>query len=103
MSKLELKKVKENSPKINNAEEEEKLFDISSGLEIKTHKNRVFIWTIYIIWIIATIILLIRVVHFISPTNWQWLDANQVQTLDKFLFSGTIGAMVGKYGSKVFD
>lgn len=103
MNKLELEKVKENSPKINNAEEEKKLYEIHSDVEIKTHKNRVFIWAIYVIFGIATIILLIRVFHFVMPDKWCWLGAVQVQTLDKFLFSGTIGAMIGKYGSKVLE
>lgn len=33
---------------------------------------------------------------------YEMLDINQMQTLDKMLFSGTVGSILGKYSGSIF-
>lgn len=59
--------------------------------------HAVFIWTIRGIAICLGIMFLVRVWHFVAPYGLHWLCPEQIETLDRFLFSGLVGAVVGKY------
>jgi hypothetical protein len=44
-----------------------------------------------------------RFVHYISPEEYQWMSPQQLQSLDKLLFTGAFGAGLGRYGNKLFQ
>lgn len=67
------------------------------------HKHTVFICSLYLFWIIAILILIVRFYHFVAPPVYQWLQPEQVQSLDNLLFTGAFGAGLGKYGNNLFD
>jgi hypothetical protein len=46
---------------------------------------------------LVLVALVIRAWHVLAPHSWCWLDAEQIQTIDKTLFSGTLGAIIGRY------
>jgi len=56
-----------------------------------------------VVFVVIVIVLLIRVAHFILPLSCKWLDDNQLQTLDKFFFSGAIGSLLTKNMNKMFS
>lgn len=56
----------------------------------------VYVWGIRIAFFCICVVFAIRIYHFITPYSWQWLCELQLQVLDKFLFSGVIGALIGK-------
>lgn len=53
-----------------------------------------FLWFIRVAAFILIIAFVIRMSHFLLPTKWCWLTEEQLQGLDKFLFSGTLGGLV---------
>ena len=55
-----------------------------------------------IVFIVLVIVFLIRIGHFILPTDYKWLSDEQLQTIDKFLFSGALGGIVSKHAGKLF-
>lgn len=63
----------------------------------------IFIWGVRIAAVSLAAMFIVRIWHFITPMCWQWLDDTQIQMIDRFLFSGAIGAIVGKYFDEVFD
>ena len=80
-------------------EEENKIFDYQT----KSVKNNIFIWSIYVVWVVAIVLLITRLWHFVMPHNLLWLDEQQVGSLDKLLFSGTIGTILGRFGGRIFE
>ena len=62
----------------------------------------IYIYGIRFAFFTICIVFAIRIFHFITPYRWQWLCEHQLQVLDKFLFSGVIGAFVGKNFDKAF-
>jgi len=63
----------------------------------KKHLNKVFIFFIWIAFIAFILVFFIRVLHFVLPDDIQWLSAEQIQGIDKLIFSGTIGGFIGRY------
>lgn len=57
---------------------------------------------IYVIAIAVGAIFLIRVAHFVLPTNCQWITNTNLQAIDKYFFSGAIGGALAKYGGNIF-
>jgi hypothetical protein len=53
-----------------------------------------FIWFIRVAAFVMIIVFVVRMVHFILPEKYCWLSAEQIQGLDKFLFSGALGGLV---------
>lgn len=88
---------------LENTKEETELFDEKNKQDKNKHKHRVFIGSLYFLWAIALIVISIRVYHFLAPVQYHWLDVQQVQALDKLLFSGTIGTVLGRYGNRLFS
>ena len=54
----------------------------------------VFIWVAFVTFII---VFFIRVLHFVLPESLQWMTPDQVQSIDKLIFSGAIGGFIGRY------
>ncbi len=88
--------------KLKLATEEKALFNINSEKNKDSHTHKLTILSIWVLGISGLILLLIRVFHFLTPQSWQWLTDIQIQTLDKMLFSGTIGSILGKYSGSIF-
>lgn len=63
--------------------------------------HNLFVWSIRVIWAVVAFLFVIRSIHFILPESWFWLNSDQIQSLDKFLFSGAVGAMLGKFGDRL--
>lgn len=89
--------------KLQKTKEDSKLFEEENKREKNKHKHRIFIGSLYLLWALAIIIVLIRFYHFMMPVTWYWLDADQIQALDKLVFSGAIGTLLGRYGKKLVE
>jgi hypothetical protein len=48
-------------------------------------------------------IITVRLYHLFMPPTWCWLDEARIQALDKFFFSGTIGALLTSFLKKSFS
>lgn len=62
----------------------------------KTAMHVAFVWLIRISAILVYSILIVRVWHFICPSQCRWLSNEEVQGIDKILFSGAIGGFLGR-------
>ena len=82
---------------------ENEIYDELNKGSKNQHKHVVFICSLYLFWAIGIIIIIVRVYHFIASDCYQWLSTEQIQSLDKLLFSGTIGTVLGRYGNKLFQ
>lgn len=92
--------LEEAPPTIKDAEaEEEALYK----RERKQTLHTIFIYGVQLSAILIGIVLIVRILHFITPLCWHWLDDSQLQTIDKFLFSGIIGALVGRNFDKIIQ
>ena len=47
------------------------------------------------------LVFIIRIIHLVLPPYILWLDADQIQVIDKMLFSGVIGGLITKYFEKL--
>jgi hypothetical protein len=72
------------------------------GKERKWHIHRIGIMSLWVMFIIAAFILVIRTSHFVIPESWRWLDSENLQNIDKFLFSGAFGGILVKYAGYLF-
>lgn len=80
--------------------------------ELKQAIHEGVILVLQVAFIAMVVVLLIRVLHFVLPENnasnaggWRphgWLTDPQLASIDKFLFSGTLGALVSRYLGSVF-
>lgn len=78
--------------------EQERLFSQNRRDEsIKNALNRVFVWLIWAGFLGFFAVLMIRMAHLILPQHLQWLTPDQIQNIDKIIFSGAIGGFVGRY------
>ena len=59
--------------------------------------HRAFIWFLRVAAFMFLLMLVARVLHFILPEDWLWLSDEQVQDMDGFLFSGTLGGLIVKF------
>ena len=84
----------------------ERITDASSSEENlfrnrKRHINRIFIASLWAMFAVVAAVLIIRAIHFIIPDSWCWLDAEKLQNIDKFLFSGAFGGILAKYANYI--
>ena len=63
----------------------------------KDHLHYVFVALIWVAFLSFIAVFFIRVLHFVLPDSWQWLSEDQVQGIDKLIFSGAIGGFIGRY------
>ncbi len=83
------------------AKKEEKAF--FRGEKIKEEFHFFTIWTLRLAFTLAIFLIIIRMFHFMVPTCWRWLEVEDLQMIDKFLFSGVLGAMIGRHLNKIID
>lgn len=68
---------------------------------VKQNVHRVFICLIWTVSTLAMVVIIIRILHLIMPECWYWLTTENIQQIDKFLFSGAIGGFLGRYIDKI--
>ena len=68
---------------------------------VKIHFHKIFKIFIWIIFITFMLVFIIRIIHLVLPPYILWLDADQIQVIDKMLFSGVIGGLITKYFEKL--
>jgi len=68
----------------------------------KWHTDRILILSIWSLFVVAIVVFIIRVLHFIIPDVWCWLSNERLQNIDKFLFSGAFGGILVKYATYIF-
>ena len=81
------------------ATEEQQVFE--NRLHLRAVFHDLFVTGLYIAWTVALVVLVIRAYDLIAPQTWIWMDEKQIQSLDKILFSGAIGGIMGKYINQV--
>lgn len=64
--------------------------------------NWLFLAAIKVLAFVLLVMFLVRVWHFVTPFCWHWLSEPQVQELDRFLFSGVLGTLLGRNFDKAF-
>ena len=77
--------------------------------------KEVFHWAFLALLVVAALVFIlvfvVRALHFILPDNTAenaghgphcWLDERQLQSIDKFFFSGALGALVSRYLGSAF-
>lgn len=62
--------------------------------------HKAFLVFIIVISLLITVIVGVRLLHFVMPDTYCWLTAERIQNLDKFFFSGTIGGIVTTFIKK---
>ena len=67
-----------------------------------THKLlKIVIWGLFII---VGVLFVVRIWHMAGgPSNLKWLDQSQLNEIDKFLYSGAFGGLLGKYTNKLLN
>lgn len=99
---LRKEKINVSIPKDKNKQEEEELYNDKKRNEAsKNTMHKVSIFTIWVLWVIVVFLFIVRAIHYVTPDCWGWLSEPRLQSLDKFLFSGAIGAILGKFGDRI--
>ena len=91
----------ENNTTDKKAKKEEEFFAKQNESKQK-HLHNVVIFAIYIASIGVFALFICRILAFILPDDCIWLKPDQIGSIDKFLFSGAIGTILGKYGKQLF-
>lgn len=66
-----------------------------------THKLLKFI--IWGLFIIVAALFVIRVYHMGVGSGGKWLDKSQLNEIDKFLYSGAFGGLLGRHADKILN
>jgi len=69
---------------------------------VKNVAHWIFIWILRIGFVLICLVLITRVIHLVVPYNLRWLCPSDIAQMDKFLFSSSLGGLIGKYFSNVF-
>ena len=83
------------------SQEESEIFNEQNKRSKNKHKHIVFIVSLYVLMALAILVMLLRSYHFVAPLSWQWMDSEQLQALDKLLFTGAVGSILGRYGKNL--
>lgn len=75
--------------------------DFKRSEEIKGDFHHYSLLIIRIACYAIVAIILVRLIHFIIPDDWRWLLNEDLQLIDKFLFSGVLGALIGRNINKI--
>lgn len=70
---------------------------------VKNVTHWIFLWILRIAFVLICIVLITRVFHLILPNCLRWLGLNDISQMDKFLFSSSLGGIIGKYFSSIFN
>jgi hypothetical protein len=60
----------------------------------RQHLHNVFICFIWIAGMTFITLFIVRMLHFILPDAYCWLEDSRIQAIDKSLFSGAIGGLI---------
>ena len=60
----------------------------------------IFLCGAWIAFLIAVVIVTVRVAHFVLPDCQRWLTTEDISNIDKTLSSGFLGALIGSYLNK---
>lgn len=69
-------------------------------------KNSMHWISVILIWslgLFAAAVLSLRILHLVLPNGKQWMTAEQIQTIDKIFFSGTIGGILTSRIKKAYE
>ncbi|MBC6400582.1 MAG: hypothetical protein GDA51_10140 [Ekhidna sp.] len=91
--------IREDESYSNKRKEQKELFEIQDNKV----KHNLATWSIYILWFFVVAMFIVRILHLLFPTNSHWLSETQIQSLDKLLFSGSIGGILGEFGGTIFE
>jgi len=91
--------IRENESYSNKLKEQKELFELQNTKV----KHRLVTLSIYVLWLFVVSIFIVRILHLLFPTNLHWLSETQIQSLDKLLFSSSIGGILGKFGGTIFE
>lgn len=107
---LDLQAISEAAPPSNiyvgNSEELERQAiegDHKRAQQKKWHLQRIVLIFYYIAFSLVILLIAPRVLHLVLPCDCQWLTDEQIQGIDKLLFSGAIGSFIGSYLKKSID
>ncbi|OJW78661.1 MAG: hypothetical protein BGO69_01380 [Bacteroidetes bacterium 46-16] len=70
------------------------------GIELNKHLffvARISIWILYILFIV---LLIIWFFHLVTPISWHWLTHEEIQAIERILYASTLISLAGKYFSK---
>lgn len=59
--------------------------------------HNLFILGLRVVGLSLILIFFIRVLHIILPEHCHWLSSNNIQEIDRMLFSGAVGGVIIKY------
>lgn len=79
------------------AEKEAEELELRHENQKKTLYHNIWIGGAYIGAGLIAIAFCVRVLHLVLPYDCRWLCNNDLEEINQFLFSGTLGAVVGKY------
>ncbi len=65
--------------------------------------HNVYIWSIRVASFCMGVVFVVRIAHLVMPECWEWLSPERVREVDRFLFSGTMGAIVGRSLKEAFS
>ena len=68
---------------------------------LKDTFHLLFIWTLRIAFFGLVCIGLVRGWHLIAPEGYCWLNETRVQSIDKILFSASLGGLMGRYLNQI--
>ena len=71
--------------------------------EIKDLTHKLLKIVIRGLFIIVAALFVIRIYHMAVPSGWKWLNESQLNSIDKFLYSGAFGGLLGKYSNKILN
>ena len=71
--------------------------------QIKDLTHKILKFVIWSLFIIIGILFVIRIYHMAVPSGWKWLNESQLNGIDKFLYSGAFGGLLGRYTNKLFN
>ena len=93
------RRVKENKNYPDKIKEQKEIFE----LQRVKQKKWLIKWSIYALWLGVIAMFVIRILHLLLPKDLTWLSETQINSLDKLLFSGTVGGILGKFGDAIFE
>ena len=71
--------------------------------QIKDLTHKLLKCAIWGLFMIVTALFVIRVYHMGVGSGGKWLNESQLNSIDKFLYSGAFGGLLGKYSNKILN
>lgn len=83
------------------AEARAKRDQINRASGMQRHVHNITVVGVYAIGITIITGVVVWLFHFIAPVNWRYLSDGQIDSLQKILFSGFVGGILGGSSSKL--